>query len=154
MVFRKGFKFKMKALNLAGQEIINESKETRFNNKLKIMSLLRTAIYSIQKDIELTTKAIEESYYLLQESIHCTFICIDGLEPLVLNEMEDAENHNTLDLINEKFYKNAFLQIFCLVTENNYEGTNILSYSRGKIKRLLLEIYNEICLIEPLEFGN
>lgn len=142
----------MKALNLAGQEIIKNSRETRFNNKLKIISLLRTAIYSIQKNIELTKKIIEESYFLLQESLHCTFICVDGLQPLVLNEIEDAENHNKLDLITEEFYKNIFCKIFCLETEN-YEDANILSYSRGKIKRLLLETYNEICLIEPLEFN-
>ncbi len=74
-----------------------------------------------------------------------------GLEPLVLNEREDAEHHNKLDLITEKFYKNIFCEIFVLETEN-YEGGNILSYSRGKIKRLLLETFNEICLIEPLEW--
>ncbi|KTD68651.1 transposase [Legionella steelei] len=112
------------------------SRETRFNNKLKIMSLLRTAIYNVQKDIELTKKNIEESYFLLQESLHCTFICVDGLQPLVLNEIEDAKNHNKLDLITEKFYKNIFCKIFSLGTEN-YEGTNVLSYSRGKLKRLI-----------------
>ncbi|WP_115708206.1 hypothetical protein [Legionella sainthelensi] len=60
----------MKALNLAGQEIIKNSKETRFNNKLKVLSLLRMAIYSIQKDIELTKNIVEESYFFLLESLH------------------------------------------------------------------------------------
>jgi hypothetical protein len=58
----------MKALNLVGQEIVNNSKETRFNNKLKILSLLRTAVFSIQKDIESTKSTIEEAYYLLMGS--------------------------------------------------------------------------------------
>lgn len=75
----------MKALNLAGQEIIDKSKEIRLNNKLKIINLLRAAVFSIQKDIESTKKMIEEAYYLLQESLHCTFICVDGLEPLVID---------------------------------------------------------------------
>jgi hypothetical protein len=129
----------MKALNFAGQEIINNSKEILLNNKLKIMNLLRAAAFNIQKDIESTKKMIKEAYYLLQESLHCTFICVDGLEPLVINEIEDAENHNKLDLITEKFYKNAFWEILSLVDEN-YEGTNVLSFARGKIKRLILEI--------------
>jgi hypothetical protein len=46
----------MKALNLVGQEIVNNSKKTRFNNKLKVLNLLRTAVFSMQKDIELTKK--------------------------------------------------------------------------------------------------
>lgn len=50
----------MKALNLTGQEIIKNSRETRFNNKLKVLSC---HIYSIQKDIELTINIIEEPLF-------------------------------------------------------------------------------------------
>ncbi len=77
-----------------------------------------------------------------------TFICVNGLTPLVLNEIADADNYNRLTIIHDQLYEEVYVQLFLLAKEK-FSG-NILSFQRAKINRMLRDLYHEICLMEPL----
>jgi hypothetical protein len=141
----------MKAINQEGQKIIDESLRVRRNNKLLIIDKIRSAITFIKlKDIDSADNDIFAAYDLIQESLHNTFICVDGLKPLVMNDTCDAKNHNELYDIGERFYREVCMKIPSLKNEK-YEGINVVSFQRERIRRVMEDIYYNICFSEPLD---
>lgn len=139
----------MIAVNFEGKIIVNKAMEIRTKNKLLLIELIRAAIFIMNSDLELAKEQIIQAYELTQESLSNTFICVDGLTPLVVNELADARNYNQLTIIHDQLYEEIYVQFFILAKEK-LNGTNVLSFQRAKIHRSLLNIYNEVCLIEPL----
>ncbi|WP_298624454.1 hypothetical protein [uncultured Legionella sp.] len=141
----------MKAINQEGQKIIDESISVRETNKLLIIDKIRTVFTCIKlNNIDSAEQDIFDAYELIQQSLHNTFICVDGLMPLVLNEICDSRNHNKLYDIGERLYRDVCMKIPSLKNEK-YEGLNIISFQRARIKRIMEDIYYDICLTEPLD---
>jgi hypothetical protein len=139
----------MIALNIEGERIVNKAMEIRRANKLKLIDSIRLAIVNLDINIELAKGCVINAYQLMQESLSHTFICVDGLEPLVVNEPEDAKNYNYLSIGYDQLYEDIYVQLFILEKEK-LNGTNILSFQRARIHCLLRRILSEICLSEPL----
>lgn len=139
----------MIAVNFEGEIIVNKAMEIRAKNKLQLIELLRDAIFIMSSDLELAEEKIIQAYELMQESLSNTFICVEGLNALVVNEISDAENYNHLTIIYDQLYEEIYVQ-FILLAKENFDGMNVLSFQRAKIRRSLRNIFNEVCLIEPL----
>lgn len=138
----------MIALNIDGESLVNKAMEVQIRNKFQLLDLIRSAIFTISVDIERAKEHIIQAYELTQESLSHTFICVNGLTPLVLNEIADADNYNRLTIIHDQLYEEVYVQLFLLAKEK-FSG-NILSFQRAKINRMLRDLYHEICLMEPL----
>lgn len=139
----------MIALNIDGLNIVNTAMEIRINNKFRLIELIRSAIFMMNIDIEFAKEQIIQAYELIQESLSHTFICVNGLQPLVLNEIEDAKNYNQLTIVHDQLYEEVYVQLFLLAKER-LDGANILSFQRAKIHRTLRHLFDQICLMEPL----
>lgn len=139
----------MRAINDKGQNIINQAKNTRENNKLHVIGSLRDSIIYIEHHkFESAKESLLSAYGLIHESLGCTYICGEGLQSLVTNELIDAQNYNYLDMIKNNIY-GLYESLFHLVTEN-YNGKNIYSFLKYKILQGLNRIYSEVLFMDPL----
>lgn len=128
----------MKALNFVGQLKIDEAKIQLIYNHKKADKLIRQAIITIRNNaINLAKSRILNAYELVCESCNLTFIAVEGLQALVLNEQADAENHIQLTKVSDSL----FYSVTCtVITALWYLGKHNINESViNKIKEQLTE---------------
>lgn len=57
------------------------------------------------------------------------------------------KNHNKLYDIDERLYRDVCMKI----PSFKYDGANVISFQRTRIKKITEDIYYDICFTEPLD---